>query len=34
VCQSIPRSRWIQMMRKQILANITSRLSFKRNTQF
>jgi hypothetical protein len=29
-----PRSRWIQMMRKQILANITSRLSFKRNTQF
>ena len=34
VCQSVSRTRWIQMMRKQILGNITSRLAFKRNTQF
>ncbi|MGI5868249.1 MAG: TetR/AcrR family transcriptional regulator [Kiritimatiellia bacterium] len=34
ICQSIPRNRWIQMMRRQIMSNITSRLSFKRNTLF
>lgn len=31
VCKNVTRSRWIQMMRKQIVGNITARLAFKTN---
>lgn len=31
LCDLVTRTRWIQMMRKQIVGNITSRLSFKSN---
>lgn len=31
VCNTVTRARWIQMMRKQIVGNITARLSFQTN---